>query len=310
MPANNSNGVRRRSWHRRHGAILLSRYPRPVLSDDSEDLFPTLRHPRYSQSVERGLAVLTSFTPEEHLRGIFTVADELGMSRATTHRYMSTLVELGMLEQPRNGGRRAYQLGARVADIGLAVLNCNPVRATGRPILEGLRGELSHTVSSTILHGDEILILDRLRGSRGDARLKLNLGPASHLPVYCTSAGKVLLAFLPSDQRKDLLRQVSFDRRGPNTIITKARLVAELEQISQVGFAVDSEELRVGVHSIAVPVYGATGDVIAAVDVAAPTEIVDRPRLVNDFGPRLQAAADELSAALGYRPNTDQPSED
>jgi len=120
----------------------------------------------------------------------------------------------------------------------------------------------------------------------------------------------VLLAFLPSDQRKDLLRQVSFDRRGPNTIITKARLVAELEQISQVGFAVDSEELRVGVHSIAVPVYGATGDVIAAVDVAAPTEIVDRPRLVNDFGPRLQAAADELSAALGYRPNTDQPSED
>src|SRR5262249_33246003 len=101
-----------------------------------------------------------------------------------------------------------------------------------------------------------------------------------------------------------------FRQTRPNTIITKARLVAELEQISQVGFAVDNEELKVGVHSIAVPVHGGRGDVIAAVDVAAPTEIVDRPRLVNDFGPRLQAAADELSAALGYRPSTDQSSED
>lgn len=288
----------------------MSRYPRPVPGDDSEDSFPKLRHPRYSQSVERGLAVLTSFTPEEYMRGIFAIADELGMSRSTTHRYMSTLVELGMLEQPQNGGRRAYQLGARVADLGLAALNCNPVRTAGRPVLEKLRDELFHTVSSAILHRDEILILDRLRGCRGDARIKLYLGPASRLPVHCTSAGKVLLAFLPDDRRKDLLRQVSLDRLGPNTIITKTRLVAELEQISQVGFAVDSEELKVGVHSIAVPVRGATGEVIAAVDVAAPTGIVDRPRLVNDFGPRLHAAAEDLSAALGYRPNTDQPSED
>ena len=60
---------------------------------------PSLREPRYSQSLERGLAILGCFTPKRPVLGIADIADELGMSRSTTHRYVITLVALGYLEQ-------------------------------------------------------------------------------------------------------------------------------------------------------------------------------------------------------------------
>src|ERR1700691_3741637 len=68
---------------------------------------PSLREPRYSQSLERGLAVLSCFTAEHPVLGIADIADGLGMSRSTTHRYASTLVVLGYLDADLNRSARA-----------------------------------------------------------------------------------------------------------------------------------------------------------------------------------------------------------
>lgn len=69
---------------------------------------PSSRDPRYSQSLERGLAILACFTPPRPMLGIADLADELGMSRSTTHRYVVTLLALGYLEQETT---RKYRLG-------------------------------------------------------------------------------------------------------------------------------------------------------------------------------------------------------
>jgi IclR family pca regulon transcriptional regulator len=81
----------------------------------------TLATPRYSQSLERGLAILAFFTPEQPSLRLAEIADGLGLSRSTTHRYAATLVALGYLEQ---GAGRRYRLGLRVFDLGMAGLNC------------------------------------------------------------------------------------------------------------------------------------------------------------------------------------------
>ena len=81
---------------------------------------PTLREPQYSQSLERGLSILGCFTPQRSVLGIAEIADDLGMSRSTTHRYVITLVALGFLEQ---GASRKYRLGLRVTDLGMSALN-------------------------------------------------------------------------------------------------------------------------------------------------------------------------------------------
>src|ERR1700689_4329467 len=159
---------------------------------------PSLREPRYSQSLERGLAILGCFTPKRPVLGIADIADELGMSRSTTHRYVITLVALGYLEQ---GASRKYRLGLRVTDLGMSALNSTGLREHSRPYLEELRQRTSYTVNLAVLDGPEILYVDRARSfRRGQSKIDLGLSLGSRLPAYCTSMGKLLLAYLPQHQ--------------------------------------------------------------------------------------------------------------
>src|SRR5271168_4169268 len=156
---------------------------------------PSLREPRYSQSLERGLAILGCFTPKRPVLGIADIADELGMSRSTTHRYVITLVALGYLEQ---GASRKYRLGLRVTDLGMSALNSTGLREHAHPYLEELRQRTSYTTSLGVLDGVEVLYVDRVRSfRRGQGNIDLNLHAGSRLPAYATSMGKLLIAYLP-----------------------------------------------------------------------------------------------------------------
>ena len=159
-----------------------------------------LRDPRYSQSLERGLANLACFTPQRPVLGIADIADHLGMSRLTTHRYVITLVALGYLEQ---GASRKYRLGLKVTDLGMSALNSTGLREHARPYLEELRQHSHYTISLAVLDGPEILYVDRARSfRRGQSKIDLGLAPGSRLPAYCTAMGKLLLAYLPEKRRR------------------------------------------------------------------------------------------------------------
>jgi IclR family pca regulon transcriptional regulator len=268
---------------------------------DGEELWsvPSLREPRYSQSLERGLAILGCFTPERPVLGIADIADELGMSRSTTHRYVITLVALGYLEQ---GASRKYRLGLRVTDLGMSALSSTGMREHSHAYLEELRQQTSYTVNLAILDGIEILYVDRARSfRRGQSKIDLNLRPGSRLPAYCTSMGKVLLAYLPDDDQRELIGKMQLTKHGPNTITSKKALRAELEQVHEESFAVNDEELAPELHSIAAPVRAESGDVIAAVNMAAHTSMIPLEELVGALGPHLVATADRISARLGFR---------
>src|SRR5262249_24881276 len=152
---------------------------------------------------ERGLAILGCFTPSRPVLGIADIADELGMSRSTTHRYVITLVALGYLEQ---GASRNYRLGLRVTDLGMGALNSTGLKEHARPYLEELRQRTSYTAALTVLDGTDALYVDRLRSFRRSlGQSELDLQPGSRVPLYCTAAGKVLLAYLPEAQERELL---------------------------------------------------------------------------------------------------------
>jgi IclR family transcriptional regulator, pca regulon regulatory protein len=268
---------------------------------DGEELWsvPSLREPRYSQSLERGLAILGCFTPQRPVLGIADIADELGMSRSTTHRYVITLVALGYLEQ---GASRKYRLGLRVTDLGMSALSSTGLREHSHVYLEELRQQTSYTVNLAILDGVEILYVDRARSfRRGQSKIDLNLRPGSRLPAYCTAMGKVLLAYLPDEDQRELIARMQLTKHGPNTIMSKKGLRAELEQVREESFAVNDEELAPELHSIAAPVRAASGDVIAAVNMAAHTSMIPLEELVGALGPHLVATADRISARLGFR---------
>jgi len=260
---------------------------------------PSLREPRYSQSLERGLAVLSCFTAEHPVLGIADIADGLGMSRSTTHRYASTLVVLGYLEQ---GIGRKYRLGLRVTDLGMSVLISTGLREHSHPYLEELRQCTSYTASLSVLDGSDILYVDRARSfRRGQNKIDLELHPGSRLPAYCTAMGKILLAYLPGEERKKRIAELKPIKRAPNTITSKSALQDELQKVADAGFAVNDEELTPELYAIAVPVRDEAQEVVAAVNVAVHSSMIALEGLVDALGPHLISTADRISARLGYR---------
>jgi IclR family transcriptional regulator, pca regulon regulatory protein len=260
---------------------------------------PELREPRYSQSLERGLAILGCFTPGRPVLGIAEIADELGMSRSTTHRYAITLVALGYLQQDAS---RKYRLALRVTALGMSAMSATGLREHAHPYLQELRQRSGYTVSLAVLDGPEIVYADRVRSFRREQRkIDLGLAVGAHLPAYCTAMGKILLAHLPDDQRGELIAGMQLTKRAPNTITGRQALRAELAQALRDGFAVNDQELAPELQSIAVPVRNESRDVLAAVSLAAHTSTISLEELADALGPHLIATADRISARLGYR---------
>jgi IclR family pca regulon transcriptional regulator len=254
-----------------------------------------------SQSLERGLAMLSAFKPATPELGISDLARALGLTRSTSHRYAATLARLGYLQQ--NPQTRKYRLGPRVLDLGFSAINSMELRQISAPHLQQLSDETGRTVNMAILDGVDIVYIDRCRTSQqGQREIDLDLHVGSRLPAYCTSMGKVLLAFLPVDERTALIDRVQFADRGPNTISTRSALAAELERVRDRGVGVNNEELAYGLRSIAVPVWGSGGKVVAAINVAVHRSAGSIEELADRLSPSLRHAAAEISARLGYRP--------
>ena len=278
-----------------------TRFSRPG-PEAHEWAIPPLREPRYSQSVERGLAILGCFTPDRPVRGIFEIADELGMSRSTTHRYVITLRALGYLEQDKF---RKYRLGLAVTTLGMNVLNSMGLRENAHIYLERLVQRTHYTCGLAVLDGTEIIYLDRLPSHRhGYQTSTVTVNTGSRLPAAVTSIGKLLLAHLPDP--KGPLTEIKLDKRGPNTILTKSALRKQFVAIRELGLATDDEELESGFCSIAAPIRDSSKEVIAAIDLLAPQSAIGIPELVSALGPHLRATANEISARLGYRLETSE----
>jgi IclR family pca regulon transcriptional regulator len=262
-------------------------------------MVPSLREPRYSQSLERGLAILQGFTPERPWLGISDIADPLGMSRSTTHRYVITLAALGLLVQ---GAGRKYRLSLHVTDLGMSTLNSTSLREHSRPYLEELRQRTTYTANLAVLDGPEILYVDLARSlRRGQNKIDLKLRPGSRLPAYCTSMGKVLLANLPEVEQRDLIGNMTLTRRGPNSITSKKALHTELEHVLDEGMAVNDEELELGLVSIAAPLRTESREVVAAINLSAHTSTISLEGMVSKLSSHVLATADNISARLGFR---------
>ncbi len=247
------------------------------------------------------MAILTCFSGVRPVLGIADIADELGMSRSTTHRYVITLLALGYLEQ---GASRKYRLGLKVTDLGMAALNSTGLREHAHEYLEELRQRTSYTTNLGVLDGVDVLYVDRVRSFRRDqGRIDLGLAPGSRLPAYATAMGKLLLAYLPEVEQRELVGEMRLTKQGPNTITSKKALLSELLEIREEGFAVNDEELAPELHSIAAPVRNEAREVVAAVNLAAPTSIISLSELVDALSPHLISTADRISARLGYRRN-------
>ena len=169
-----------------------------------------------SQSLERGLAILSAFDSDRPLIGVSELSRELELSRSTAHRYIATLAHLGYLQQDPDSKR--YRLGPRVLDLGFSAINSMDVREISAPHLRRLSDETGHTVNLAILDGTDVVYIERCRTARpGQREIDLNLHVGARLPAYCTAMGKAILAFVPERAPRGDHRAASSSCRAGRT---------------------------------------------------------------------------------------------
>lgn len=225
--------------------------------------------------------------------GVTELGRQLDVHKATASRLVATLAEGGLVE--RDPVTEKYRLGFGLIRLaGVAMSGLDLVR-TARPLLEELAERTRETVNLGVLSGDAVVYVDQVSGS--NAIVSVNwVGRRSAL--HCSSNGKVLLAYLPEDERSRALAQ-PLDRATPKTIVDPKALASQLREVRVRGYAQTLEELEVGLNAVAAPVRRGDGEVVAALSVSGPAfrmRPVDLPRIAR----LTMEASNAASRRLGY----------
>jgi DNA-binding IclR family transcriptional regulator len=221
---------------------------------------------RYQIKVlEKALAVLDLLGEAEGALTLSEVSERLTLSKPTAFRILSVLDQASYLE--RAPGSQGYRLGLKLARLGARVDRTTAFQKVARPFLVELKERCGETVHLTVLENGEALYLDKIEGQRA-VRVVSRVG--MRLPAHCSGVGKVLLAYLPDDEVAEVIRERGLARLTPNTITDRTALRAELKRIRERGFAIDNEEIEVGLKCVAAPIRDASGEVRAALSISGP----------------------------------------
>lgn len=250
------------------------------------------------RALERGLAILTTFTSERPDWGLQELHEALGVNKATLLRLLSVLRATGFVQLDETTGK--YRLGIRALEVGSAFVASRPVEQVALPYLRDLSARTGQTANMAVLDGQEVVhtaVVEPDRPLRFHTRVGLRDA------AYCTGLGKVLLAHLPPEQLEAYLAHVRLQRRTPTTITTKTTLRRELALVGANGYAEDREEDIIGLRCLAVPVFDAAGDVLVAVSITGPAaEFTGTARGALEGA--LRQTANDISERLGYSAST------
>lgn len=248
--------------------------------------------PNFMTSLARGLVVLQAFSPEFYAMSVPQLSLKTGLHRAVVRRCLYTLAALGFVYSPDN---RHYHLLPRVLTIGHAYLNSSELARQAQNALDYLSKQLGESCSVATMDGDNILYIARASMKR---IMKIDLGRGSRLPAYATSMGMVLLSELSEQELSEYFSRVKLQPLTEFTITDEQQLRKMLIKVKAQGYAINDQQLEIGLRSMAVPMYSRKGGVIAAMNVGTHASHLSSANLQERFLPRLQRAAMELSLLL------------
>lgn len=250
-----------------------------------------LTDPNFMTSLARGLAVLRAFSDQRRTLTIAQISHKTGIPRAAVRRCLHTLKQLGYADQDANN----FSLKPKVLTLGYSYLSSTPLTVSTHPYLNSISRTLNESCSLAVLQDNEVLYVARSATSR---IMSVSLNTGSRLPAYCTSLGRVMLAHLPEEELADYLATVKLKAYTERTVVSAPRIAQILEGVREDGYALVEEELEIGLRSIAVPVRGASGTVLAALNVSAQAARVGARQMKQEFLPVLLRGAQELAILL------------
>ena len=247
------------------------------------------------QSLVRGLAVIRAFDAAHPRLTLSEVARGAGITRAAAGRFLRTLEELGYVRATDDGSAKRFALTPRVLELGFSYLSALSIPEIVQPHLERLSREVDESVSAAVLDGTDIVYIARVP-TRRIMSVRITIG--TRFPAFATSMGRVLLAGMPDAALDGVLTASPLPALTERTVTDASALHGELDRVRAQGWALVDGELEPGLRSVAVPLHGRRGDVVAAVNVSTSATRDSVDRVVAQYLPPLQGAAAAIDAEL------------
>ena len=215
----------------------------------------------FVQSLARGLSVIRAFDAEHAELTLSDVARRAGITRAAARRFLLTLESLGYVASDA----RAFRLTPRVLELGFSYLSSLSLPDIVQPHLEALSREVDESVSAAVLDGADVVYIARVP-TRRIMSVRITIG--TRFPAFATSLGRVLLAGLPDGAADAALAASDLPHLTDRTLTDRSALHDELVRVREQGWSLVDGELEPGLRSIAAPLHGRDGRVVAALNVS------------------------------------------
>lgn len=246
------------------------------------------------QSVSHALDVLEQFTGESDELGVTELSKRLKLHKNNVFRLLATLESRGYIEQ--NKATENYRLGIRCLQLGQTYVTQMGLLRQAHPIIEGLANAASETAFVAVLRKACVVPLDAVEADR-PIRLTSRIGEA--LPLHCTAAGKVQLAYISDADLREALIE-GLPKFTEKTIVDRQALLAQLRNVAERGYSLEMGEHLAEVNSIAVPIRDYTRNVVGSLAVSGPAHRMGEERIEKEIVPLMQKAGHELSSRLGF----------
>jgi DNA-binding IclR family transcriptional regulator len=241
--------------------------------------------------LERALGLLDVLAASETEIGPAELAGTLHLHKSTLHRLLKVLEGHRLIRKNPHG---KYDLGLKLFELGNKSVSRFNLPKRAEPFLREVVKQTGETAHICVLSNTQMM-------SIANAEAPWILRTVGHRgQLYCSAAGKALLAFLPKAAQDDLISRLTLTRHTRNTIVKVPALRAELERTRRRGFSLNDEEVEEGVRCVAAPIFDHKGRVIATLGVAGPVFRMSKQRLPG-LARVVMSVADALSAELGYR---------
>jgi IclR family transcriptional regulator, acetate operon repressor len=215
-----------------------------------------------SRTLDKALYLLRVVVADGGRTSVSSLAARLSIPRATANRLIAKLEQQGLLTK---AGRGRYRLGYGLTSLVQEAGRGDPRRAVARPILERLARDTGLTAHFGILENDMVTYLVKTGADSDSLFSRENM----QLEAYCSAIGKVLLAWLPQDQKELYLAGGPFVRLTSSTITDPEHLRRELQTVRENSYAKDRGEISDDLHCVAVPVMAASAPIIGAISLSA-----------------------------------------
>ncbi|WP_103663499.1 IclR family transcriptional regulator C-terminal domain-containing protein [Microbacterium sp. CJ77] len=245
----------------------------------------------FVQSFARGLSVIRTFDATHPELSLSDVARRSGLTRAAARRFLLTLETLGYV---RSDGR-TFALTPRVLELGFSYLSALSLPEIAQPHLERLSREVDESVSAGVLDGTDIVYIARVP-TRRIMSVRITIG--TRFPAYATSMGRALLAGMPDAAVATVLDASELRAYTDHTLADRASIRDEIERVRWQGWAFVDGELERGLRSIAVPLHGRDGAVVAAINVSSSTTRDTAERQIERYVPALLRTGAAIEAEL------------